>query len=231
MTRKRDDALIALVLGDAGASPDLERWLETTGGRRERAAYASTLGALDHLYRDAPGSVAPGVVYFDAMDSPVGPLLLACTDRGLLRLAFTDSEAALKADLARRRIVRPLLRSAEKLALASAQLEEYFAGRRRAFELRADLDSATLFQRRVLEAARKIPAGGVSTYGEIARSIGQPRASRAVGQALGHNPVPIVIPCHRVLGGGGGMGGYTGGLEIKRKLLQIEGFSFPGQLS
>ena len=221
--KKDDDALVAFMLGDAGATPELDKWLQTTAGRRERAAYTAALDAFDGLYRGIPDAAARGTVYYDTMRSPVGPLLVAGTDEGLLRIVFTDSETALREDLARRGVARPLVRSPERLAAAAAQLEDYFAGRRRAFDLRADLRLVTPFQRRVLEATGAIPAGSVSTYGEIARGIGQPRASRAVGQALGHNPVPIVIPCHRVLGGGGGIGGYTGGLEIKRKLLEIEG--------
>jgi len=223
MIRKKDDALVAFMLGDAGATPELDEWLQTTAGRQERAAYQEALDGLDRLLRETPGGAVRSAIYYDRMKSPVGPLLVASTDEGLLRIAFTDSEAVLKEDLAHRGVARPLVRSPERLAAAAAQLEDYFAGRRRAFDLRADLRLVTPFRRRVLQATGAIPAGSVSTYGEIARGIGQPRASRAVGQALGHNPVPIVIPCHRVLGGGGGIGGYTGGLEIKRKLLEIEG--------
>ena len=111
---------------------------------------------------------------------------------------------------------------AEKLAEIVEQLEAYFAGRRRAFDLRIDLSRATPFQRRVLLATRAVPSGTVVSYGEIARRIAQPKASRAVGQALGHNPVPIVIPCHRIVAGSGRLGGYTGGLHIKKKLLGLE---------
>ena len=91
------------------------------------------------------------------------------------------------------------------------------------FDLRLDLSELTPFHRRVLLAAAEVPAGKVVSYGEIARRIGRPAGSRAVGQALGRNPVPIVIPCHRVVAAGGQLGGYTGGLDIKRKLLRLEG--------
>ena len=103
------------------------------------------------------------------------------------------------------------------------QLDEYFEGRLKRFRLPIDLRSITPFHRKVLDATAKIPFGRVLSYGEVARDIGQPTASRAVGNALGKNPIPIVIPCHRVIAAGGQLGGYTGGLRIKRALMRIEG--------
>lgn len=102
------------------------------------------------------------------------------------------------------------------------QLSEYFRGARRSFSLPADLSSVTRFQRRALEAAAAIPFGQVASYADLARAIGRPGASRAVGQAMGRNPTPIIIPCHRVIASGGKLGGFTGGSPLKRKLLQIE---------
>ena len=221
--KKKEEELIGALLGDGERSAELDAWLETPAGRQAHAAYGRALAALDLALGDVPAAEPRGAVYYTTMQSPVGPLLLAATERGLVRVAFGGSADALRAELARRRVARPLVRSDDALAEPARQLEEYFAGRRRVFDLEPDLRFATPFQRLVLGAASSIPAGAVSTYGDIARSIGQPGASRAVGQALGHNPVPIVIPCHRVLAGGGGMGGYTGGLEIKKRLLAIEG--------
>jgi O-6-methylguanine DNA methyltransferase len=111
-----------------------------------------------------------------------------------------------------------------KLAREARQLERYFTGRGKSFRLPVDFCLvATPFQRRVLEATARIPFGGVTSYSEIARLIGQPEARRAVGGALGRNPVAIVIPCHRVIAADGTIGGYTGGVDIKRKLMRIEG--------
>ena len=118
---------------------------------------------------------------------------------------------------------RPALRDPDALADVERQLAEYFAGSRRRFDLEVDLRPLTRFQRRVLEAAREIPYGRVVPYAELARRIGRPRASRAVGNALGHNPVGIVVPCHRVVKSDGGLGGYTGGVEFKERLLALEG--------
>jgi len=123
----------------------------------------------------------------------------------------------------RRRLGAEVVRSPARTADIVHQLRAYFAGERRTFDVRVDLSRLTPFHQRVLLAAASVPAGQVVSYGEIARRIGQPRGSRAVGQALGRNPIPIVIPCHRVVASGGKLGGYTGGLAIKKKLLRIEG--------
>ena len=117
---------------------------------------------------------------------------------------------------------------AGRIALAGlGQLREYLAGRRRSFELPLDFRCATPFRRRVLEALLEVPWGETLTYGELAREVGSP-SPRAVGQAVGWNPIPIVIPCHRVLASGGKLGGYSGGLDRKRFLLSLEGVHLPG---
>ncbi len=110
-----------------------------------------------------------------------------------------------------------------RLDAVRRELEEYFAGERRAFDLPLDLTLAAPFGREVLRACARIPFGATSSYGAVAADAGRPRASRATGNALGANPVPIVVPCHRVLRTGGGIGGYTGGLEVKQHLLTLEG--------
>jgi methylated-DNA-[protein]-cysteine S-methyltransferase len=117
---------------------------------------------------------------------------------------------------------------AGRMALAGlAQLREYLAGRRRTFELPLDLRCATPFRRKVLEALQEVPWGETVTYGELARTVGS-SSPRAVGQAVGWNPIPIVIPCHRVIAGGGKLGGYSGGLDRKRFLLSLECVHLPG---
>jgi methylated-DNA-[protein]-cysteine S-methyltransferase len=116
-----------------------------------------------------------------------------------------------------------MLSAPAKLDEPRRELDEYFRGARRQFELRLDWRLMTSFTRRVLRATAAIPYGGVSTYKAVATDAGSPRGSRAAGNALGSNPIPIVIPCHRVLHSDGGLGGYTGGLDRKRELLAIEG--------
>jgi methylated-DNA-[protein]-cysteine S-methyltransferase len=218
--KKRDEELIALVMGDAEPSPQLQRWLETAEGQRELEAYRSTLTMLETAYGRVPQPKR--VVYYTALRTPVGRLLIAATDAGLVRVAFDQIEASFVADL-QKRMKADVVKSADRLAGITAELNMYFAGKRHAFDVPVDLSLAAPFQRSVLLAAREVPAGTVVTYGEIAKRIGRPTASRAVGQALGHNPVPIVIPCHRIVSSGGRLGGYIGGLDVKRKLLKIEG--------
>jgi len=215
-----DDELIALLLGDRRRSRALGRWLGTLEGRRELAAYRRTLGALEGLYGDAGD--ARHTIYYCALPTPIGRVFVAAGEAGLVRLSFRQSEASFVAELGRR-LGADVVRSPARTADIVHQLRAYFAGERRSFDVRLDLRHTTPFQRRVLLAAARVPAGQVVSYGEIARRIGQPQGSRAVGQALGHNPVPIVIPCHRVIAAGGRIGGYTGGLGIKRKLLRLEG--------
>ena len=163
-------------------------------------------------------------VAYATLDSPVGSLLLAATPRGLVRVAYLDNQdpdAALS-DLARRVSPR-VLAAPRKLDAPRRALDEYFAGHRDHFELDLDWQLMTAFGRRVLEATAAIPYGSVSSYGEVAARAGSPRGSRAAGNALGANPLPIVLPCHRVVHAGGGLGGYTGGVARKRTLLEIEG--------
>lgn len=181
-----------------------------------------TLGLLDQVYGEALEKKAAPAVYYTAMRTPVGRLFVAATPAGLVRVAFDRAESAFVDEL-RRRLKMDVVKSGDRLVEIVAQLEAYFAGKRRVFDIAVDLKRMAPFQRSVLRAALKVPAGQVVSYGEIARRIGRPRASRAVGQALGHNPIPIVIPCHRVVSSSGGLGGYTGGLPIKKTLLKLEG--------
>ena len=163
-------------------------------------------------------------VAYATVDSPVGKLLIATTGRGLVRLAYLDAgdEEPVLEELAR--AVSPrVLAAPRKLDEPRRELDEYFSGARRQFELALDWRLTHGFGRRVLRATARIPYGSLSTYKQVAAAAGSPRGSRAAGNALGTNPLPIVVPCHRVLHSGGGIGGYTGGLERKRLLLDVEG--------
>ena len=163
-------------------------------------------------------------VAYATLDSPVGKILLATTERGLVRLAYLDdgqeADSALS-DLAAR-ISPRVLDAPRRLDQPRRELDEYFAGRRRRFELPLDWQLTHGFGRRVLQATAQIPYGVVSTYKLVATEAGSPRGFRAAGNALGANPLPIIVPCHRVLHADGGLGGYTGGLERKRRLLAVE---------
>lgn len=176
--------------------------------------------------RIASEARAAGVedVAYAVEDSPIGRLLLAATPRGLVRISYTDHfgvGASLEEIAAR---VSPrVLEDPAALDEPRRQLEEYFAGRRRSFELPLDWALVGPFGRRVLGRTARIPFGEVETYGAVARDIGSPRASRATGNALGANPMPIVVPCHRVVRAGGVVGHYTGGRERKLQLLALEG--------
>ncbi len=164
-------------------------------------------------------------VAYATLDSPVGKLLLATTPQGLVRIAYLDDsevEELVLEDLAARISPRVLV-SARKVDEPRRELDQYFAGARKQFELAIDWRLTHGFGQRVLRATARIPYGSVSTYKFVAAEAGSPRGYRAAGNALGANPLPIVVPCHRVLHSGGGLGGYTGGLERKRVLLTVEG--------
>jgi methylated-DNA-[protein]-cysteine S-methyltransferase len=163
-------------------------------------------------------------VAYATLDSPFGPLLLAATPRGLVRLAYLDSagdEDSVLEQLAAKVSPR-ILAAPSKLDEPRRELDQYFAGARPHFDIPLDWQLTQGFGRRVLEATVRIPFGSSSTYQRVATEAGSPRASRAAGNALGANPLPIIVPCHRVLHSTGGLGGYTGGLERKRLLLAIE---------
>jgi methylated-DNA-[protein]-cysteine S-methyltransferase len=155
------------------------------------------------------------MMYWQEIDSPVGPVLLAGDAEGLKLVCFQTGPHS-------RRPQADWTADAKPLATAIRQLAQYFAGRRRAFDLPL-APRGTPFQRAVWQALARIPYGETVSYGELARRIGRPRASRAVGLANGANPLPIVVPCHRVIGANGSLTGFGGGIEIKRKLLALEG--------
>lgn len=220
--KDREQKLIGVVLGDIKPSAELHRWLRTGPGREARTAYRDTLRALRTGFSDRALERSPAAICYATLDSPIGRVLVAATPTGLARIALRGRDDVFVAEL-RQRLQAEVVESAARIGKILEQLDEYFAGKRRTFDLPVDTRLMTPFQRRVLTAAQRVPAGTVVSYGDIARRIGQPKASRAVGQALGHNPIPIVIPCHRVVASDGGLGGYIGGPTIKRKLLALEG--------
>ena len=170
------------------------------------------------------------IVYYGyAPRTRVGPLYVAVNERGVVALDFGVSEQEFVARVTQR-TKATLIRSDDAAAEAMKQVKEYLEGQRTRFDLPLDMSTMSEFQRRVLNIALKIPRGKYLTYGDVAKAIGKPQASRAVGQALGHNPVPIVIPCHRVLGSDGSLHGYSGGggIQTKAWLLRLEGASLPG---
>lgn len=154
--------------------------------------------------------------------SPLGELLLVRSRGGLARLHYLDGGLdEMLERLAAERSPR-IVASAAALEPWQRELDEYFSGRRRSFEAPIDWHELSGFRRKVLRATAALPYGASASYKEVATAAGNPRAARAAGNALGSNPLPIVIPCHRVTHTGGGLGGYTGGLERKRLLLRIE---------
>ena len=167
-------------------------------------------------------------IAYATLDSPLGRLLLASTPQGLVRIAYLDytEEDAVLEDLARKLSPR-VLAAAWRLDEPRRELDQYFAGARQNFDLPVDWRLTRGFARRVLEATARIPYGATATYKQMARTAGNERASRAAGNALGSNPIPIVVPCHRILHSGGGLGGYTGGLDKKRLLLAVESGQAP----
>ena len=163
-----------------------------------------------------------GELRYAFADSPLGTLLAATRDGALVRLAFEYEDAdAVLTDLEEDLRLRAR-ESTRQLGALRRELGEYFAGRRRRFETGFDLSLVDGFTRRVLQATARIPYGSVSTYGEVASAALSPRAGRAAGNALHHNPVPILVPCHRVIRTGGALGGYGGHEADKTFLLDLE---------
>ena len=177
---------------------------------------------LDRRFREAAAEEGLLDVGFDIVDSPIGPLLVAATDRGLCRVWFRpDPEQQL--DSLARTFGPRVLRLHASVASAQHQLDEYFDGRRESFELDVDLRATAPFARTVLDELARVPYGQTTTYGTLAAKVGAPRAARAVGTVMNRNPIPIVLPCHRVVGANGSLTGYAGGLDLKERLLRLEG--------
>jgi methylated-DNA-[protein]-cysteine S-methyltransferase len=181
----------------------------TTAGRR-LAERAAADGLLDVAYA--------------SVDSPLGPLVVATTPRGLVRVAYTElgSQDEVLEDLAARVSPR-VLEAPARLDEPRRELDQYFAGDRTDFDLPIDWSILRGFTLKVLRETARIDFGELRSYADVASAAGSPRAVRAAGNALGANPLPVVVPCHRVIRTGGALGGYTGGLERKEFLLRLEG--------
>jgi methylated-DNA-[protein]-cysteine S-methyltransferase len=163
-------------------------------------------------------------VAYAEVDTPVGRVVAASTPRGLACLAYEDGDLDGVLESLAARLSPRILEAPARLDDVRRELDEYFAGRRRAFDVPVDLGMVRGdFARRLLEATARIPFGATRSYRDVATAAGNERAVRAAGNALGANPIPIVVPCHRVLRTGGALGGYTGGLERKERLLSLEG--------
>jgi methylated-DNA-[protein]-cysteine S-methyltransferase len=196
-----DDVLLDLVGIDLGE--DLERL------HRRLADAAQSEGILDVAYR--------------SLETPVGPLLLAATELGLVRVAYASEDHDLVLQRLAERISPRILSAPRRLDPVATELDEYFAGRRHVFDLRLDWRLSRGFRRAVLDRLPGIGYGHTATYAAVAQLAGNPKAVRAVGTACATNPLPVVVPCHRVVRSDGTLGGYLGGVEVKRALLALEG--------
>jgi methylated-DNA-[protein]-cysteine S-methyltransferase len=183
--------------------------------------------ALDRRFRDAAAAAGLLDVAYELHDSPVGTLFVAVTDHGVCEINY-DADPAAEAERLARHFGARVLRSPRPTDDARRQLDEYFAGTRHDFDLEVDLRPAREFGRAVLEQLARVPYGELTTYGTLAEQAGKPRAARAVGTIMNRNPIPIVLPCHRVVGSSGSLVGYAGGLDRKRLLLELEGALQPG---
>jgi methylated-DNA-[protein]-cysteine S-methyltransferase len=178
--------------------------------------------ALDRRFRDAAATSGVLDVGYDVVESPIGPLLVAASDGGVCRISFSaDPEEHL--DALARAFGPRVLRTGAAVDDARRQLDEYFEGRRRGFELDVDTRAVPPFAQRVLAELARVPFGETTTYGALAAKVDAPRAARAVGMVMNRNPIPIVLPCHRVVGANGSLTGYAGGLDVKERLLRLEG--------
>jgi len=177
---------------------------------------------LDHRFREAAAREGLLDVGFDVVDSPVGALLVAATPRGVCRISY-DADPEAQAERLARGYGSRVLRTPRAVDDVKRELDEYFDGRREAFDLSLDLTGAAGFTHDVLRELARVPFGEVTTYGRLAARVGRPRAARAVGTVMNRNPIPIVLPCHRVVGSTGSLVGYAGGLERKEQLLRLEG--------
>ena len=198
---------------------DIERALREAAGELATDAPAEGVSALPERAL-SEGLLDVGYGY---VDSPLGRLTVAATPRGLLRVAYPSNDPDYVLEELAAKVSPRLLEAPAFIEEVRRELDEYFEGRRERFDLPLDWTLTRGFVRRVLRATSQIDYGNVRSYREVARSAGNERAVRATGNALGRNPMPVVVPCHRVVRTGGALGGYTGGLERKEFLLGLEG--------
>jgi methylated-DNA-[protein]-cysteine S-methyltransferase len=190
----------------------------------ERRAELAAARVADRALDEGLADVA-----YATMDSPIGELLLAVTPRGLAALVFESWDLDAWLERFARELSPRVVAAARATDAARKELDEYFGGARRRFDVGVDRRLMSPFVRKVMGATSRVSYGHVATYGSIAAEIGRPSAARAVGAALGANPVPVVLPCHRIVGAGGRLTGYGGGLPRKEFLLRLEG-ALPGSL-
>jgi methylated-DNA-[protein]-cysteine S-methyltransferase len=177
---------------------------------------------LDQRFRDAAAAGGLLDLAYDLVDSPLGELFVGVSDRGLCVISY-EADPERQLERLARGFGSRVLRSARPVDPTRRQLHEYFEGERRRFDLDVDLRLTRDFGRAVLGELARVPFGEVTTYGALAAKAGKPRAARAVGTIMNRNPIPIVLPCHRVVGASGSLVGYGGGLERKQALLELEG--------
>jgi methylated-DNA-[protein]-cysteine S-methyltransferase len=179
--------------------------------------------SLDERFRTAAAAADLLDVAFDVIDdTPIGPLLVGVSDHGVCRISF-DAEPEHHLEVLARQFGPRVLRSSQPVERVHRELDEYFAGRRTHFDLEPDVRFLPTYNRAVLEELARVEYGTTTTYGALAAKIGNPRAARAVGTVMHRNPIPIVLPCHRVVGASGSLTGYAGGLDRKEALLRLEG--------
>lgn len=218
--RCTEDEILAYVSGELDVDAELSV-AEHLGECEECCEQAAEFRALDLAL---PDCCRRDAIRWHGFETPFGPTFVAASDDGLVRVTWgARSAERFEAEMRNRYPARPLVHDPEAMAEAERELREYFAGKRSRFELPVDLSALTRFQRAVLEETSALGFGQVVPYAELARRIGRPKAARAVGNALGSNPVAIVVPCHRVVRSDGTLGGYGGGIHFKERLLEIEG--------
>jgi methylated-DNA-[protein]-cysteine S-methyltransferase len=196
--------------------------LDQVDRRLKRAGRALSGPSVDATARFLAAAGDLVDVAYAKVDSPLGEWLLAVTPRGLVRVAFTMEFDDVLDELSEK-ISPRVLEAPARLDDLRREFDEYFEGKRQDFDVPLDWSLAKGFNLKVLRATAKIPFGSVSTYKDMATRAGSPRAARAAGNALHNNPIPLVVPCHRVLHSDGGLGGYGGGLPMKEFLLKLEG--------
>ena len=217
----------------AGCAACRRLWRRTRALSSRSESEAEHRGAIDAAarararLREAFVRIGRPPVSFASLNTPVGVVFVGATSRGVCDVTFDEpNEDRYRARLAKR--APEVIRDRDAVAVALEEIDAYFTGELTRFTVPIDVACVTAFTARVLGATRRIPFGRLLSYGEIASRIGSPGASRAVGGALGRNPVPIIVPCHRVIARGGRIGGFTGGLPTKRALLRIEGHGVTG---
>jgi len=203
-------------MNDTTGEPDVSAILTRA------TAGSDTLGRLHTGLEEAAAREGLLDVAYTTVDSPVGPLLLASTDKGLVRVAYDIEDHDKVLDTLAARLSPRVLRAPKRLDDAARELDQYFAGSRKTFDLALDLALSKGFRLLVQRHLADISYGHTRSYGEVARLVGNPKAVRAVGTACATNPLPVVLPCHRVLRGDGTLGGYAGGPAAKSTLLNLE---------